>query len=71
MPTQAKQSRIRAWGTLVTLSAAITLIWLSVLPRVAQIGPVKEHIELMQREGIEVDAMFYTELNWEPPSKFR
>ena len=71
MPTQAKPSRMRAWGMFLALSAMITLVWLGVLPRVAQIGPVKKHIELMQREGIEVDAMFYTELNWDPPSKFR
>ena len=53
---------------LVAGIAALSSVWLVVLPLCAQIAPIRAHIERMEAEGIEVDAMFYTELNWEPPS---
>jgi len=56
-----------AWLKLFGLSAAMGSIWLVVLPWVATIEPLAEHIERMERQDIAVEAMFYTDLNWQPP----
>lgn len=56
-----------AWLKLLGLSAAMGIIWLVVLPWVATIEPLAEHIERMERQDIAVEAMFYTDLNWQPP----
>lgn len=63
----ARSERKRAWLKLLGLSAAMGFIWLVVLPRVASIKPLAEHIERMERQDIAVEAMFYTDLNWQPP----
>ena len=48
--------------------SGIGLVWLMVLPQLAKFAPVEEHIQRMQSAKIEVDAMFYSELNWQPPT---
>ncbi len=56
-----------AWLKLLGLSAGMGIIWLVVLPWLATIEPLAEHIERMERQDIAVEAMFYTDLNWQPP----
>jgi hypothetical protein len=38
------------------------LVWLGVLPYLAGIPSVKNHIELLERRNINAGAMFYTEV---------
>lgn len=45
---------------------ALAAIWLGVLPHVATIKPVAEHIADNERRGIDPSAMFYTELEIAP-----
>ena len=47
---------------------AVAITWLIILPWLAAHTPLSEHIERMDRQNIAVDAMFYTDLNWEPPA---
>ncbi len=68
LPSTTTRRRARAWASLALCALSIASVWMLVLPRVANIGPIKQHIETMQEKNIEVDAMFYTELNWTPPS---
>ncbi len=45
-------------------SAVVTaMLWCGVFPLLSQIGPIKEHIDAMEANGIDVGAMFYTELD--------
>lgn len=44
----------------------VGVVWLVVLPRLANWTPVREHIDRMQAAEIEVDAMFYSELSHVP-----
>ena len=59
--------RWAAWLKLAVCSGALAGVWLFVLPWMATIPPVAEHISRMEQKNINVDAMFYTELEWEPP----
>jgi hypothetical protein len=60
-------TRQLAWLKLFGLGAGMAITWLVVLPWVATIKPLAEHIERMKRQDIAVEAMFYTDLNWQPP----
>jgi hypothetical protein len=53
---------VRAWARLGACSAALVLLWLAVLPRVARQPSVQQHIEFLQQRQIDPSAMFYTEL---------
>ena len=57
------------WLKLIFGLIAIACVWLMLLPRLGQLPPVKQHIQHMEDKDIVVDAMFYTELNWDPPSR--
>jgi hypothetical protein len=48
---------------------AILVIWLAVLPRIADQPPVRRHIEFLEQRQIDPSAMFYTEL--EPMGEIR
>ncbi len=48
-------------------TACLAFIWLVVLPWVATIQPIADHIRRMNDKDINVGAMYYTELNWQPP----
>jgi hypothetical protein len=47
--------------------AALVLIWCVGLPTLAKFRPLREHIDAMEKGEVNVNAMFYTELNWDPP----
>ena len=47
---------------------ALTLVWCVGLPRLASVPLLREHIDTMQAKNINVGAMFYTELEWQPPA---
>ena len=61
LPPTAPSSRRRGLRLLVT-TATLAFVWLVVLPRLATWGPVRQLIERNRREGINADAMFYTEI---------
>jgi hypothetical protein len=42
--------------------AAILILWLAVLPRIADQPAVQRHIEFLEQQRIDPSAMFYTEL---------
>ncbi len=46
---------------------ALVFIWCVALPRFAQLKPIRQHIDTMHANDINVGAMFYTELEWQPP----
>lgn len=48
--------------------AALAFIWCVALPWFGQFKPVRQHIDAMQAKNINVGAMFYTELDWDPPA---
>jgi hypothetical protein len=48
--------------------AGLWMFWCLLLPWLAQIPPLREHIGEMKAKNINVGAMFYTELDWQPPS---
>ncbi len=54
-------------GLLVCV-VTVALIWCVVLPWVGRFESVRAHIEAMEDGDINVGAMFYSELNWEPPT---
>jgi hypothetical protein len=43
-------------------STAILVLWLAVLPRIADQPPVRRHIEFLEQQQIDPSVMFYTEL---------
>ena len=49
--------------------AAILILWLAVLPRIADQPAVQRHIEFLEQQRIDPSAMFYTEL--EPMAEVR
>jgi len=54
---------------LVVGLGAILVLWLAVLPRIADQPPVQRHIEFLEQRQIDPSAMFYTEL--EPMAEVR
>jgi len=48
---------------------AILILWLAVLPRIADQPPVRRHIEFLKQRRIDPSAVFYTEL--EPMAELR
>ena len=57
------------WVQLVVGLGAILVLWLAVLPRIADQPPVRRHIEFLEQRQIDPSAMFYTEL--EPMDEIR
>ena len=55
-----------AWIKFSVAAILVCTIWLAILPHLANWRPVREHIDRMQAAEIEVDAMFYSELNHVP-----
>ena len=62
------QSCSQAWLKLALGCVVLTSIWWGALPWLATCSPLAEHIARMEHENISVDAMFYTELEWDPPA---
>lgn len=52
----------------LTAIVALSLVWCVGLPWFSKLPAVREHISSMQAKNINVGAMFYTELEWEPPA---
>lgn len=52
----------RRWLRLGIAVGLVAFTWLVILPRLADVPPVKRHIETMQDAGIDPSAMFYSEL---------
>ncbi len=51
----------------LTLGAMITtVVWCVLLPRLLDVGPVREHVALMEERGVNPAAMYYTELEQLP-----
>ena len=50
------------------LIVALSLVWCVGLPWLAKLPPVRSHIGAMREKNINVGAMFYTELEWQPPT---
>lgn len=68
IPTSSSLPRsIAPVGKFAMGVGVIAMVWLVLLPQLARIGPIKKHIQMMQDRDINVGAMFYSELNWQPP----
>ncbi|MCU0875768.1 MAG: hypothetical protein MUE50_25830 [Pirellulaceae bacterium] len=52
----------RNWIQLAIGSTAILVLWLAVLPRIADQPAVRRHIEFLEQRHIDPSVMFYTEL---------
>jgi hypothetical protein len=52
----------RGWIRLAVGSTAILVLWLAVLPRIADQPAVRRHIEFLEQQHIDPSVMFYTEL---------
>lgn len=50
------------WIQLVVAAMAIAVAWLVILPQLGELGPIADHLERLDRHGIEADAMYWTEL---------
>lgn len=56
----------RAW--FATSVVGLALVWCVILPRLAEVPALRDHIGAMRAKNINVGAMFYTELDWQPPA---
>lgn len=57
---------MKAWLQLGLGIGCLLMVWLILLPRLAKWPPIGEHCQRMEQAGIQVDAMFYSELNSVP-----
>lgn len=62
----ASKNRTKGWIQLVAIAALISLVWLLILPEVAQTNAVRERGEFIEKYHINPAAMFYTELECIP-----
>jgi hypothetical protein len=62
-----KVTGLNKWIRLAACLSVIAVIWGIVLPQLAKVTPIRRHIELMEAKNINVGAMFYSELEWQPP----
>ncbi len=69
-PEMKRADRTSRWLRLAGCVFAICIVWGWALPSIARWKPVRDHIAVMEARDVYVGAMFYTELNWEPPSFF-
>ncbi|UUO04725.1 hypothetical protein M4951_15165 [Blastopirellula sp. J2-11] len=60
--TGGPADRRRRWTRLLIAVGIVAVVWLVILPQIAETPPVKRHIEKMQAAGIDPSAMFYSEL---------
>lgn len=63
--------RPHGWLRLCLAVAVILLLWLIVLPWLADQPPVRRHIEFLEQRRIDPSAMFYTELETLPGRRAR
>ncbi len=55
------------YAQLLLSITGLLVVWLVVLPWLATIDPMASHIRQMDESNVNVGAMVYTELNWQPP----
>ena len=60
--TATMQARSTGIRRLVLWSVAIVVSWQIILPGVARLSPVKQHLEFLDEKQIDPSAMFYTDL---------
>ncbi len=60
--TSNRSLRLGAW------IAILSLVWCVGLPWLAKVPALQDHIRAMRAKNINVGAMFYTELDWQPPT---
>ena len=61
-PVTRRQPRRRLDAAGRRAGRAIVVLWLAVLPRIADLPPVQAHIDFLEQRQIDPSAMFYTEL---------
>lgn len=59
---------VSGYARLLLSLAVLAVIWLLVLPALKQVPWLGQRAQHLEDAGIETDAMFYTELNWDPPT---
>ena len=60
-------SSLRKWMLFSFWFTLVGLTWTIILPRLSELPDIQQHIARMEQKGIVVEAMFYTELDWQPP----
>lgn len=55
------QPNTKPWMWLVSILASVTMIWLTILPRIGQVPTVRMRIESNQAAGINPTAVFYSD----------
>jgi len=60
MVTKTSQ-KTNPWLQLVIAFTCITIVWMSILPRIGQLPSVRKRIESNQAAGINPTAVFYTD----------
>lgn len=58
---QVISSQSRCWAALLLGVSLILLIWLVVLPRIAQIEAVSQRMQFFEARGIDPSARYYTD----------
>lgn len=59
---QPGRSKKRQWGTFLLLTASLSLLWLVILPRAAEIPQLRSDIDFLEQKKIDPTAMFYSDL---------
>ncbi|QDT96939.1 hypothetical protein V144x_24100 [Gimesia aquarii] len=52
----------RQWVIFLLLTSSLSLIWLVILPRAAEIPPLRSDIDFLEQKKIDPTAMFYSDL---------
>lgn len=62
MKTTSPRSHSRRWLSAAATLAAVALIWLVILPWLAEQPPIRQHVDSLHAADINASAMFYSEL---------
>ncbi len=60
-------NRLDGFGQLLAIICLITIVWMFLLPRLAELDGPRRYRERLDAQGIDPAAMYYTEL---PPHLF-
>ena len=52
----------RGWSALLAIGMTTALMWLWVLPKLADWDPIRRDIDFLENRGIDPAALFYTDL---------
>lgn len=64
-------SNLGGLAALGLFAAAALVVWLGILPRMGQLGPIRTTIDRNESLGIDPTAKFYTELPLTPDTTWR